>query len=167
MCKSVVTAFVLLFFSSVVCSQGELISKELFVRIYDAENIKIAKGFLSSVNDSGMVVLVKKKEVLVRTTRINTVKTRRSAGHNIGMGAMAGFGAGGIYGLLQEEGGSTFGSSSRGDDAIIYGTVGLMLGSVVGGLTALGKDSDSYLIEGDSEKLSAFRDAVNQLPAKE
>ncbi len=163
--KIIITISFLMMFTPLQ-AQTDLASRNIFVRVFDFENVKFAKGQLYSVTDSSVVVLRKKEEFIIDLSQIDRIRTRRSVGHNIGMGAVAGAAAGGIFGLLQEQGGSTFGSDSRGDDALIYGTVGLMLGSVVGGLTALGKKSEHYRINGDSEKLAAFKDALIEMPIK-
>jgi hypothetical protein len=167
MTKTIIITIAGLIFYTGLWAQTDLASRKVFIRVYDAGNIKINKGLISSITDTSIVLLIKKKEVTIDLSQIDRIKTRRSVGHNIGMGALAGAAAGGIFGFLQEEGGSTFGSNSRGDDALIYGTVGFMFGTVVGGLTALGKKSDNYIITGDSEKLSIFRDAVQKMPVKD
>jgi hypothetical protein len=90
------------------------------------------------------------------------IKTKRALGHNIGIGAFAGASVGIIYGIAQGADGGAIGTSSGGDNALVFGTLGLMAGSLVGGLSGLGKKSKSFEINKDPNQLRKFRELVSK-----
>lgn len=64
-----------------------LSQKNHFVRIYDNNKHKIAKGQLQSVNDSSIFIAQLSRELLTEIpfSKIGYIRLKRSAGHTIGM----------------------------------------------------------------------------------
>lgn len=127
-----------------------------FVRILDANGTKIAKGKVVSVTDSILQIRRNGEEIEVPVSDIAVLKTKRSVGNNIAIGAGVGAATLAILGV-----------ASADEDAYIFGynetegamaglLLGAPMGAAVGGLTALLKGSRTFDIGGDGAKMKAF-----------
>lgn len=83
----------LLFFVSAYGQQVPEI-EPLFIRVYNEEGVKIFKGKLLSINEEGLVLQRGKKKYTIATKDIASIKTKRSPGHAVGIGATFGLVAG-------------------------------------------------------------------------
>jgi len=145
--------------SQIFAQQSNDLTK-IFVRIYDLQGSKIAKGKILSITDDGIRLKAKKRPVSVAVSEIGRVKTKRSGGHNVLMGASVGAATGIILGVASSDPDAGFLSYSASDGAagggIMLGTVG----TVIGGITVLFKNSKTFAIAGDPVKWEAFRTAI-------
>ena len=83
----------LLFFVTATGQQVPEI-EPLFLRVYNEEGVKISKGKLLAINEKGLVLQRGKKTDTILTTDIASIKTKRSSGHAVGIGAAFGMVAG-------------------------------------------------------------------------
>lgn len=147
--------FLLLLFvflcGSTLYSQDTVTYKDIFVRVYNQEGEKIAKGKLLSVTDSTLHLTLNGESKTIPVENIATIKTKRSEGNNVANGALIG---GGIFALV----GAASGGNYVGGDALAVGggLVGAAGGSIVGLITTAFKNSKTYLIHGDPENLKLF-----------
>src|SRR5947209_5361666 len=65
-------------------------TQKLFVRLYNTDSKKIAKGDLLEGSDSTVEVLNQRKSISFPVNQISFIKTRHSAGHAILVGAIIG-----------------------------------------------------------------------------
>lgn len=137
-------------------AQSKDSKKADFVRVYNMQGKKIAKGKILSIADA-FLVLKSNKSSKIALSDIGYIKTKRSAGNNVLTGATvtAAFGA-------------VLGASTANPDAWIFGYTagegaamgiigGAFLGSAVGGITAIFKNSKTYIINGDRTNWEAFK----------
>ncbi|MCW5515856.1 hypothetical protein [Muriicola sp. Z0-33] len=136
--------------------------KHLFIRVYDPQGVKFNQGNLITIRENSILLKRQKKTFSIEVSEIGKIKTKRALGHNIGMGALGGASIGIIYGFAQGAEGGAFGTNSGGDNAVIFGTLGLMVGPIVGGLTGIGKKSRSFEINKDPNQLRKFKELVSQ-----
>lgn len=97
-----------------------------FVRLIDKHNHKIAKGHITGVTDSTVLIYRSGKEFHVPIEQVNFILQGRSAGFNILIGALVG----GATGMI-------VGASTNNDEmgaVVISETVGLICGAVAGTL---------------------------------
>ncbi|MGB5386867.1 MAG: hypothetical protein WBN20_08795 [Eudoraea sp.] len=142
-----------------IYAQKEKNKSAPFVRVYDLNGTKISKGRIVSVTDSSLVLGPKDKTVNIEVSKIGLIKTKRSVGNNILIGAAIGTGTGAILGF------ATGGESQfwgKGDGAAAGGLTMGAIGAGVGAIIAIFKKSDTYDIEGDITKWKAFREVMDQ-----
>ncbi|SHG22659.1 hypothetical protein [Flagellimonas flava] len=151
--KSVIVFMLVLW--NVTFGQEEPKADNLFVRVYDMNGTKIAKGTVVSWSKENLVLQGRKTMKSIPFERIQQVKTKRSAGHNVGVGAIAGASVGGIFGLIIADDDGFF-VTTPAENAVGFALVGAVLGSAVGGLTNLGKKSITMPIDGDRAKWESF-----------
>jgi hypothetical protein len=155
--KSLIPFLALLAFSTFY-AQKEKNKAATFIRVYDLNGIKIAKGRIASLTDTSLVTGPREKPVTIEVSRIGLIKTKRSAGHSIFMGAVIGAGTGAILGLATGGEDEFWG---QGDGAAGFGLILGTMGSGIGAITAIFKKSDTYDIKGDSTKWKAFREVID------
>jgi len=136
-------------FSYQVCGQNTI-----FLRASDLNGKKLVKGhFLMATDTSLQVKTGGGDTVTVFINRIGTIKTRRSAGHNVLMGSLTGIGVGAILGALSADPDASFLSYTAGEGAAAGALVGLPVGAIVGGITIFfKKKSKVFLINGRKEE---------------
>lgn len=150
------------FISFTISAQENMGDTNIFLRIYNPKGIKFSKGKLVSIQDNAILLRRHKKNISIKVSEIGRIKTKRALGHNIGIGALAGTSAGIIYGFAQGADGGAFGTNSGGDNALVFGTLGLLAGSFAGGISGIGKKSRSFEINKDPEQLRKFREIVHE-----
>lgn len=151
-----------IFLSYNLSAQNEVYNN-IFVRIYNLEGKKINKGKLKSVSTTSMELYLKGETVTVPLNKIGKIKTKRSAGNNIGKGALIGGGSFALLGLLSGDDDKGFLSFSATDKALFGLISGGTLGAIVGGITALFKKSELYIIDGNEMKLENFKERMNKV----
>jgi len=147
-------AFVLLLsFAYDVCAQDSL-----FVRVYDLHDKKTHKGRIASITDSSLTLRLRDSLTTVPVSQIGSIRTRRSAGHNLLVGAVVGVAAGTILGVLASATtDGTFFSDTPASTWILSGAGGGALwGTAFGAATLAGKHSRRYSIDGDPMNWKAF-----------
>lgn len=128
-----------------------------FVRVYDLEGTKIAKGKIISLNDSTIVTGPEGNTDTVNRNRIGSIKTKRSAGNNVLMGAAIGTGTGAILGIASGGENSWWGQGEgAGGFGLFFGAVGAGIGAI----TIIFKKSNTFVIEGDLSKWKTFKEAM-------
>jgi len=130
-----------------------------FVRIFDLQGKKIYKGHVISITDSSLTL---KDNVTFMATEIGMIKTKRSAGHNIGWGAA--IGAATFAGLT-----AAFYALYPDDDndfalaaTVIFSgaAIGAGVGAAGGLVSFVIKKSKTYEINGDLDNWMAFKDKM-------
>ncbi|GGZ77544.1 hypothetical protein GCM10007028_13520 [Algibacter mikhailovii] len=136
--------------------------KNMFVRVYDLEGNKIAKGRIAFINDS--VIGLKRSSKVYQSffmRNIGLIKTKKSGGHNVFKGALIGAGLGLVHGLANRESDDEVGmlsfSFSKSDYVIMDVTAGASLGAVAGGISTIFKNSDIFIINGDLDQWQLFK----------
>ncbi|MGB5270276.1 MAG: hypothetical protein WBM77_03750 [Maribacter sp.] len=153
-----------LFFTLVLISCSMLYAQETknkaapFVRVYDQDGKKISKGRIASVTDTSLITGPREKPVTIEVSRIGLIKTKRSAGHNIFLGAAIGAGTGAILGLATGDDGWFSQGETTGMAGVLFG----IMGTGVGAISATFKKSDTYYINGEPTKWKAFRETMDE-----
>ena len=148
---------ILIIFSVQLTAQNELQNKKkVFVRVYDLVGKKSGKGKLLSIDAHSMLVKDGKKSISIEVAGIGKIKTKHAFGHNVGVGAITGATVGIIGGFAVNPDG--YFNYSRIENAAGFSMLGIVLGSAIGGFTALFKKSQTFEINGDIEKWKALVD---------
>ncbi|WP_420400119.1 hypothetical protein [Flagellimonas sp.] len=148
----------MLLVGTTVFTQEPLDTENLFVRVFDMQGTKIAKGFVVSWSPNGLVLLKGKKTTEIPFNNIEKIKLKRAGGHNVGMGALFGAATGAVFGLAlgEEEG---FFVTSTSENMVGFSIVGAFLGSVIGGVSTVAKKNRTIVIDGD---IKNWEQLVNQ-----
>ena len=147
-------------------AQVENKTHKLFVRVFNMDGKKIGKGHIHSINDSLLILSKNKKLTELHLKEIGKIKTKRSGGHNVVVGATSGVLVGVILGSLNPPTDSTGGTftwagSSSGEELANGVTVGVISGTILGGVSGLFKNSKTFIIEAKPEKWKVFVETVN------
>ncbi|MCH4551421.1 hypothetical protein [Aestuariibaculum lutulentum] len=136
-------------------AQEDELKSKTFLRVYNLNGKKIAKGKLLSTDKFNLKLKRNKNHITIALDSIGSIKTKRSAGHNILIGSSIGAGAAMI--LI-----GTSGTSADNYDTLTgIGFLLLTLGGTgIGGITAIGKNSRTFQINGDPIKWEAFRSLI-------
>lgn len=150
-----------------ISAQQERKTKKLFVRVFDLNGKKIGKGYFYSANDSVLILNKNKIREELYLKEIGKIKTKRSGGHNILIGAGSGIVVGVIVGSAnqptEDSGGNfTWAGSSSGDELLVGMTLGAVSGTLVGALSNLFKNPKTFSIEANQEKWKVCVQAINQ-----
>ncbi len=151
-----------------VCAQDEFVNSNVFVRVFDLQDKKIGKGKIFSFSGTALKLSRNGKPVEIPVSNIGTIRTKHSAGNNILIGAASGVVAGAILGSINpptDSSGGTFTSAtsiggSSGEEFTSGLIVGVISGTIIGGITILFKNSKSYEINGDKAKLKSFKEII-------
>ena len=140
-------------------------TQTLFVRVFDLDGKKIGKGHIYATNDSLLILNKNKKLKKLYVKEIGKIKTKRSGGQNVLVGAASGVVAGAILGSLNtptDSSGGTFtwAGSSSGEEFSSGLTFGIISGTIIGGISAVFKNSKSYIINANPEKWKVFVEAT-------
>ena len=83
--------FTIALFLCVNITAQELPKKsKIFVRVYNNEGQKIAKGKILKITDSTLVLKKGSRSITVPSSEISNIKTKRTKGHSVLMGALPG-----------------------------------------------------------------------------
>lgn len=134
--------------------------KSLYIRVYNLEHKKIVKGRILSTTDTSLKLRVRNDTIDISVSIIGMIKTKRSPGHNILVGAMIGTSAGAIAGAATAEPDKILGYSA-GEGAILGVILGAPVGAIIGAATLIFKKSEKIIIDGDSTKWKAFREKLS------
>ncbi|MEX0315010.1 MAG: hypothetical protein AB3N18_12610 [Allomuricauda sp.] len=147
---------VALFLSLNSFSQENSESIGMFVRVFDLQGNKIAKGKIQSLSDTALQLKTRKLSVKLPVNNIGRIKTGRAGGTNVGVGALTGASVGVVLGIAAGEDGGLYGATSTGDNVGAMSVIGAMLGSAAGGLSTIFKKNKTFQINGNSENWNAF-----------
>ena len=136
-----------------------------FVRVYDLHGKKIGKGRISSITDTILHLSRNEEPLKIPVSSIGSIKTDRSAGHNVLIGAVTGATAMAVVGVASSDRDPRWIEWSAGEGAAAGAILGGLGGAAVGGVTVLFKNSKSneIKINGDELKLKAFKEVITGL----
>lgn len=148
--------FAFLFLISIcyqLCAQ-----KTIFVRVYNLTGKKINKGHVLAATDTSLQLRTKGGGVVnLSISSIGTIKTKRSAGHNLLIGSLAGAGVVGILGAATADPNAWILGYTAGEGAVAGAFLGLPIGAAAGGITVLFKNPKTFIINGETDKWKAFQ----------
>jgi len=156
--KNLIFAITLLL-SINICAQNELENRNVFVRVYDFQGKKIGKGNIFSISDSYLQLNWKRASVKIPVSSIGSIKTKRSAGNNIILGATVGATSLAIVGAASASSDGFLGYTAT-EGAVGGAVLGGTAGAIIGGITIVFKKTTSYEINGDKLKLKAFKEMI-------
>jgi hypothetical protein len=153
--KKIAVFVISLILCTSVFAQNAIENPKIFVRIYDLQGKKIAKGKVASVTDTSIRLIRGRKKIdTIPASNIGLIKTKRSGGHNVLLGAATGAVIIGVSVASDTNEDNAF-FSVEGDilaGAIMGGTVG----AVLGGITVYTKNTVTYEINGKVSKWNDF-----------
>lgn len=140
-------------------------AKNIFLRVYNLDGKKMSKGHVVFINDSILGLNKGGKQVKVNSVDIGSIKTKRSGGHNVIIGASSGILLGAILGSvnppMDSSGGTfTWAGGSSGEEFTFGVTVGVISGTIIGGITSIFKNSETFIIDGDVKKWLLFKEMI-------
>lgn len=163
----IIAAILVVSISTGTYAQTASIDKISFVRVFNLEGEKIAKGKIISVNDSIIKLKRSGKIEIVPMRDIGSIKTKRSSGNNILVGAAIGAGAGAILGASYVDADAWVFGYDRGEGALAFGFLGALGGASIGGMTSALKNSVVYTISGDKDRWRIFVNDFNTTNLKD
>ncbi|NEW78161.1 MAG: hypothetical protein GZ086_01800 [Gelidibacter sp.] len=143
-----------------IYSQNRFEKTKAFVRVYDLQGKKIGKGKILSISDTSLQLNRKVASAEIPVNSIGSIKTKRSAGHNVLKGAVIGASTMAILGAATANPDDWFLAYSAGEGVAVGAVFGGAGGAAIGGITILFKNSKSYEINGDLKKWKAFNEII-------
>jgi len=127
---------------------------KIFVRVYNNQGDKIAKGKILEITEDALTLKKWSKSITIPLKEISYIKTKRTKGHNLLIG--------GVTGALIPT------MAYAGTDSGGWGTVAIVLlspitgilGTGIGYLTTVFKKSIHYFIQGDALKWQGFKETL-------
>ncbi|MGZ5246897.1 MAG: hypothetical protein ACXWV5_07635, partial [Flavitalea sp.] len=129
-------------------------------RVYDNNGKHIAKGHVVNTTDSSLFLRVKKDTVQLFLNDFGSIKTKRSAGNNVIIGTFAVSGLFAIIGAASSDPEAYLGDTPA-SSAALGAIAGLPLGAAAGGLSALFKNSKTFIINGNPKHWGNFQSYVS------
>ena len=157
--KTVLYCLALLCSLSAAAQENPHIPK-LFVRVYDLQGHKMAKGNILSIADASLELAGNPEPVRIPLSEIGLIKTKHSAGNNMLFGAVIGGTFSAIAVAASADPDNIFLAYSAGEGALAGMLIGAPVGGLIGGITALFKNSQTFGVDGDPLKWEAFREAM-------
>lgn len=151
---------IVIIFISLVCSA--CVQKPLFVRVYNLSGEKKYKGNVISLTDSSLLLAAKKISDTISVKDIGFIKTKHSAGNNLLIGSLSGAVPVAVIGAATADPDALILGYTAGEGAAAGALIGLAGGVAIGGLTALLKNSETFLINGDLMKWKAFQSYISE-----
>ena len=87
--KITVMALTIFLLGTGLYSQSNSSKSNVFIRVYNLEGKKISKGHITFTNDSILELRKNGKIEQVNVKEIGKIKTKRSGGHNVLVGALS------------------------------------------------------------------------------
>lgn len=157
----IVSVCLTLMASSNLFSQENTNKKKLFVRVYDLEGKKIGKGHVNILNDTLLELKKNSKLIQFNVNDIGTIKTKRSAGHNILIGTAIGATTFAILGAASADPDAWIFGYTAAEGAAVGALGGGLGGAAVGGASVAFKNSVTYPINGNIDKWRIFMEDFN------
>lgn len=158
--KNLINILILLMFVISLNAQDTLQTKKVFVRIFNNSGEKIAKGKVFSLTNDAIHLSKGEKSLTVSLENIGYIKTKRSGGHNVLMGAGAGAAVGIVMGIASSDPDAWLGYTAA-EGATGVGLAMGTVGAVVGGITVLFKKQKTFVINGDPKQWESFKMAMS------
>jgi hypothetical protein len=143
-----------------VYAQNRLENTNIFLRVYNLESKKIYKGKILSVSETALHLSRNGESIEIPVSSIGSIKTKRSGGNNVLIGAASGATVMGILGAATAEPDAIIMAYSAGEGAAGGAIIGGIAGTLLGGFTVLFKNSKSYDINGDEAKWKTFTETI-------
>lgn len=153
----------LCFISLSVFAQEKNQTTTKFVRIYNLEHKKIGKGIIQGVDETNLYVKRNSKILKIPFTDIGKIKTKRSFGRHVLYGLSSGALVVGLGNAIAYDDNSISGPKNRVDAAIGGAFVGIVLGSVVGGITHFFIPNKQFIINGNINLWNDFKASYTQI----
>jgi hypothetical protein len=163
---SIILLSIVLILSLNIHAQKNTNKKQVFLRVYNLEGKKISKGRVVFINDSILALKAINQNLEIKVEHIGFIKTKKSGGHNVLIGALTGAALGALSGATLFEPSppdALIFSLSREDNATIGLIIGAAAGTAVGGATILAKKSKTFIINGDYSKWNDFREIMSKM----
>jgi hypothetical protein len=125
----------------------------IFVRVYNLNGKKVAKGYIQSVDRESVTVVLRGKSTELPVAEIGKLRLKRSYGNAIVRGTYTGLGIGAVLGVAYAAADDSF-SSDLGLVALPAG--GAFYGGVIGAIIGIFRKPVEVEINGQSEKLQNF-----------
>ena len=136
--------------------------QKLFVRVYNLEGKKIGKGHVNFLNDTLLELKKNRKLVQFNVKDIGTIRTKRSAGHNLLIATAIGAGSFAILGAATADPSAWIYGYTAAEGAAAGAIVGGVAGAAVGGISIAFKKSETYRIDGNIDKWRIFKEAYQE-----
>ena len=143
-----------------VCAQNEFENTDVFVRVYDLQGKKIGKGKILSMSETSLQLNKKGNSLTIPVSDIGSIKTKHSGGNNVLIGAATGAAVMAVLGAATADPDACILGYTAGEGAAVGAILGGTAGAAIGGITILFKNSKSFEINGELEKLIAFKEMI-------
>jgi hypothetical protein len=147
--------------SMTIGAQEKTSNDRVFIRVFNLEGNKIGAGFIITMSDNELQIKKGKTLKTIPVNSIGSIKTKRSAGNNVLIGAGFGLVIGASAGIASAEPDAFILNYTQGEGALIFGTMGGAIGAALGGLSSLFKKSTHFPINGSIEKWQEFKSKFN------
>jgi len=141
-------------------AQGKNGNSDVFIRVYDLEDKKLNKGKVVTFSDTTLQISKSGETIDIPINRIGKIKTKRSTGHNVLVGTGIGSATAAILGATSSKNSDEFIEYSAGEGFAIGTIVGAPFGAAIGGITALFKNSETFIIDGNAAKWEEFMNSI-------
>ncbi|SDG92316.1 hypothetical protein [Chitinophaga filiformis] len=149
------------------CSISPLEAQKRFIRLYDEQGQMIAKGDFTATTDTSIIIQSHKTQLEIPVRQIGTIKTKRTFGHAIAIGATIGVVSGALLGLAtgqaNEDVYGGFGyETSPGNDVAAGALVGVVVGAAVGTIISVTQNRSTITINGNTADWQMKRKILDQ-----
>ncbi len=149
------------------CSIRPLEAQKRFIRLYDEQGQMIAKGDFTATTDTSIIIQSHKTQLEIPVRQIGTIKTKRTFGHAIAIGATIGVVSGALLGLAtgqaNEDVYGGFGyETSAGNDVAAGALVGVVVGAAVGTIISVTQNRSTITINGNTADWQMKRKILDQ-----
>ena len=134
----------------------------IFVRVFDLQGKKINKGTIILISETLLQVSRNGEYVEIPVDSIGLIKTKRSAGNNVLIGAASGAIPMALLGAATADPDAWLFNYSAGEGAAAGAFIGGTAGAAIGAITILFKNSTSFIINGDELKLKEFKEMIGK-----
>lgn len=147
--------------------------KSLFIRVYDSKGKRFTRGQVFSVTDSSLLLVGKDSPSTIPLSKIGFIKTKRSAGHNILVGAISVGIPLAILGAISAPSNNlqageiqifSYTPAQGAEGGLFFGGI---IGAFIGTLTIPLKGSTTFKINGDPGHWKAFQSFVAKTHASD
>lgn len=139
-----------------VVAQNQKSLYDTFIRVYDLNGKKIAKGKPTQITHNTLYLVRGNKGTGVNYKNIGTIKTKRSRGHGILVSTLIGVSSGAVVGAIVTEPGKLLSPGSKGEGALAAAIIGAPVGATIGSIGSVFKKEETFIINGELEGWKAF-----------
>lgn len=148
-------------------AQNKSVSKDPFIRIYNLEGKKVLKGRVAGVSDH-TISLDRGGEIReMDISEVGFIRTKRSAGHNVLIGASAASAIAAVTFASQADPDAWIFGYTAGEGILAGFILGAPAGAGIGALTSLFKKSRQYEINGEPTKWMEIMPLFQEQSAQE